>query len=66
LQASSRAVVQFRGSGTARVSSGRLDILESAGLESWAGWAGARRMPGAGVAFREFEVTMHAPRSLAR
>ena len=57
---------RFRGTGTTRISSGGLRIREAQGLDHWMGWAGARRMPGLGMALEDFAITMHAPKRLAR
>jgi len=59
-------IVRFKGSGTTRLRSGGLRVLEARGLDAWMGWTGARRMPGLGAALETFEVTMHPPRRLPR
>jgi hypothetical protein len=59
-------IVRFKGSGSTRVRSGGLRVLEARGLDAWMGWPGARRMTGLGAALEHFEITMHPPRRLPR
>ncbi len=66
LQDGGTDVVRFRGSGTARTSSGGLTIRSASGMEAWNGWTGARRVPGLGAALTSFEITMHPARRLTR
>lgn len=66
LQDGGEEIVRFRGKGTTRISSGGLRIREAQGLDHWMGWAGARRMPGLGMALEDFAITMLAPKRLAR
>jgi len=66
VQAAAEAIVRFRGSGNARVGSARMRVREARGLDGWMGWAGARRLPALGIGLRDFAITMHAPKRLAR
>lgn len=65
IQAATDALVRFRGSGTARIGSARVRVREARGTEGWMGFATARRLPGLGVALRDFAITMHPPKRLA-
>lgn len=66
LQERGDEVVRFRGTGKTLIRSGGLRIREARGLDRWMGWAGARRLPGLGVALDDFAITMHAPKQLTR
>ena len=66
LQDAGAAVVRFRGGGTAQLGSAHLKVREERGTEGWMGWPGARRMPALGIGMRDFEITMHAGKRLAR
>lgn len=64
LQDAGDHVVRFHGSGKAQLSSGAITIAEARGVDAWTGFLGARRLPGAGAAMRDFAITMHAPRRI--
>jgi hypothetical protein len=59
-------IVQFRGSGSAKLSSGSMHIREASGLDRWMGWSGAHRMPAVGIALEDFAITMREPQHLPR
>jgi hypothetical protein len=65
LQPDDDAVVRFRGSGTSRIRSGELRVVEAHGLDDWTGWPGARRLAVAGFALEPFAITMHPAQRLA-
>ncbi len=62
LQLDRGAVIRFLGSGAASIASGGLRVRAARGVDGWAGFASARRVPGAGVALTDFAITMHPPR----
>lgn len=59
-------LVRFRGTGSARACSGGITVHAAEGVESWTGFATARRLPGIGVALSRFEITMLPPLRQAR
>lgn len=59
-------LVRFRGTGTARTSSGGVTVRSAEGVDGWTGFATARRMPGLGAALSSFEITMLPPLRHAR
>lgn len=64
LQAGVDEIVQFRGAGSARISSGSMHVREASGLDGWMGWPGAHRMPAVGIALEDFAITMREPQHL--
>jgi hypothetical protein len=62
LQPKDGGVVRFRGTGTAKTSSGGLSVTASRGMDSWLAWRGARRLAGLGAALPRFQITMQPPR----
>jgi hypothetical protein len=60
------ALVRFRGSGRATLRAARIRVREARGADGWAGWRGAVRVPGAGAALLDFEITMHEPERMRR
>jgi hypothetical protein len=66
LQAGVDDIVRFRGTGSARISSGSVHLREARGLEGWTGWTSAHRMPAVGIALEDFAITMREPVHLAR
>ena len=58
-------LVLFKGSGSARVSSGGLRVRSARGVDSWNAFASAKRLPAMGAALADFRITMHPPRRVA-
>ncbi len=54
-------LVRFRGTGTARASSGGITVRAAEGMDSWTGFATAHRLPALGAALPSFAITMLPP-----